>query len=355
MAQPPPYVPSHAFVADSATLANFPGQQLDVEFNAIDAVIGDIESNIALIQRDDGALQNAVVTYDSLSPSLQSAGLAPMSGWLTGTSYLFSQIVSTSTGIYKCLISHTAAVFATDLAAGDWVLIATLPVGPQGVVGPTGPANTLAIGTVTAGAAAATITGAAPNQTLNLTLQTGSTGPTGPAGATGISGTPTINQFATFTNSTTIQGVSVTGLVKGNGASAPTAAVAGTDYPGLATSNAFTKQQTATPQTLTDATSIAWDVSLGQKAKVVLGGNRTMAAVTNAVEGTSYFLWAIQDGTGSRTLAYTTTGAGSFDFGASGLPVLTTTLSLGDLLQFEAVAIGGTLKLRFMGIRKGFA
>lgn len=59
---------------------------------------------------------------------------------------------------------------------------------------------------------------------------TGATGPTGPSGALGVSGTPTVNQFGTWLNSTTMQGVSITGLVKGNGASAPAAASAGTDY-----------------------------------------------------------------------------------------------------------------------------
>lgn len=54
------------------------------------------------------------------------------------------------------------------------------PQGPQGIqgdtgaTGPAGPANTLSIGTVTTGlAAAANITGAAPTQTLNLTLPRG--------------------------------------------------------------------------------------------------------------------------------------------------------------------------------------
>lgn len=42
--------------------------------------------------------------------------------------------------------------------------------GATGATGATGPANTLSIGAVTTGNAAATITGAAPNQTLNLTL-----------------------------------------------------------------------------------------------------------------------------------------------------------------------------------------
>jgi len=63
------------------------------------------------------------------------------------------------------------------------------PAGPQGATGAAGPANTLAVGTVTSGAtAAATITGAAPNQTLNLTLPKGDTGAAGATGAAGPAG-----------------------------------------------------------------------------------------------------------------------------------------------------------------------
>lgn len=58
----------------------------------------------------------------------------------------------------------------------------------------------------------------------------GAPGATGPSGAVGLTGTPSANQFATFANATTVQGLSLTGLVKGNGASAPTAATANTDY-----------------------------------------------------------------------------------------------------------------------------
>lgn len=58
----------------------------------------------------------------------------------------------------------------------------------------------------------------------------GLTGPAGPSGAVGISGTPTVNQFAAWVDGTTVKGVSISGLVKGNGASVPAAAVAGTDY-----------------------------------------------------------------------------------------------------------------------------
>ena len=66
-------------------------------------------------------------------------------------------------------------------------------------------------------------------------------------------------------------------------------------------------------------------------------------------------MWIVQDATGSRTLTWTTTGAGSFDFGAAGSPTLSTAGNSADLLSFEAISIAGTLKLRYAGIAKGFA
>lgn len=122
----------------------------------------------------------------------------------------------------------------------------------------------------------------------------------------------------------------------------------------LSTAQAWTAQQYFTLGTVTDGANLAWDVSTKQKAKVTLGGNRTFDAVSNAVEGATYTLWVIQDGTGSRTISWTTTGSGSFDFGATGAPTLTTTASKADVISFEAMTIGGTLKLRFLGIQKAY-
>jgi hypothetical protein len=63
----------------------------------------------------------------------------------------------------------------------DYTIEVSVPnVGPQGETGATGPANSLAIGAVTTGAAgttaSATITGTAPTQTLSLTIPRGDTG-----------------------------------------------------------------------------------------------------------------------------------------------------------------------------------
>jgi hypothetical protein len=51
----------------------------------------------------------------------------------------------------------------------------------------------LSIGSVSVGAAAASITGTFPNQQLNLVLQTGPTGPAGPTGPQGPGGYSTLN------------------------------------------------------------------------------------------------------------------------------------------------------------------
>jgi hypothetical protein len=78
-------------------------------------------------------------------------------------------------------VSGTAPVGDTlTVTNGSTASISVTSVGDRGPKGDTGPATTLTVGTVTGGAtAAATLTGAAPNQTLNLVLPQGATGATG--------------------------------------------------------------------------------------------------------------------------------------------------------------------------------
>lgn len=54
--------------------------------------------------------------------------------------------------------------------------------------------------------------------------------------------------------------------------------------------------------TLTDAATIAWDMSSGFDFTVTLGGNRTLGNPTNTVVGRRGRIRVVQDGTGSRTL-----------------------------------------------------
>ena len=87
-----------------------------------------------------------------------------------------------------------------------------------------------------------------------------------------------------------------------------------------------------TEATLTDGSTVAWDVSASPIAKLTLGGNRTLSAPTNAVGSGQYIsLLLIQDGTGSRTLTWNA----AYEFTADTAPTLTTTASKGDLFTFR--------------------
>ena len=97
----------------------------------------------------------------------------------------------------------------------------------------------------------------------------------------------------------------------------------------LATAQEFTKTQNFNETTLTDASTIAWDASSNQVAKVTITANRTLGAATNQVAGGVYVLTIIQDGTGSRTVTFNST----YKF-ASRVPTLTTTASARDILVF---------------------
>ena len=100
-----------------------PGSSIDLELNNVKSSIDGIESNLARIQRDDGALANGSVTFDTLSPSLQTAGIAPALPWVTATAYSVGASVTHGSAFYRALVAHTSGVFATDLAAGNWILI----------------------------------------------------------------------------------------------------------------------------------------------------------------------------------------------------------------------------------------
>ena len=83
--------------------------------------------------------------------------------------------------------------------------------------------------------------------------------------------------------------------------------------------------------TLTDAATIAWNAGAHPMATVTLAGNRTLGAPTGAVEGGIYVLRVVQDGTGSRTLSFSSTG---YEFGDVGTPNLSTDADAFDLLPF---------------------
>jgi hypothetical protein len=84
---------------------------------------------------------------------------------------------------------------------------------------------------------------------------------------------------------------------------------------------------------LTDAASISVNLNTSTNWTVTLHGNRTLASPSNAKVGQCGIIEILQDGTGSRTLAY---GA-NWKFAGGAAPVLTTTASARDLLHYEVI------------------
>ena len=93
---------------------------------------------------------------------------------------------------------------------------------------------------------------------------------------------------------------------------------------------------------LTDGANIAWDTDSGLFATVTLGGNRTLANPTNVQTGDVLVLEVVQDGTGSRTLAFGSNFVGpavTLEGGANEATILTfLALSPTRLLRGPAVA-----------------
>ena len=83
--------------------------------------------------------------------------------------------------------------------------------------------------------------------------------------------------------------------------------------------------------TLTDAASIAVDFALGNNFLVTIGGNRTLAAPTNAVAGQTGQIYVIQDRTGSRTLSYNSV----YQFVSGAAPTLSTGAADVDILVYS--------------------
>lgn len=106
----------------------------------------------------------------------------------------------------------------------------------------------------------------------------------------------------------------------------------------------FTAAQRGAISTLTDGTTITPDFAVANNFTVTLGGNRTMANPTNLAAGQSGSIFIVQDGTGSRTLAW-----GSYwDFTTGTAPTLTTTAGAVDRVDY-IVRTTGSIHAVFTG------
>jgi hypothetical protein len=218
---------------------------------------------------------------------------AQLSGNLTYGTATGNRTISTSANITNGTISNLIAGTTTSTAAvitNGTITTALIPTLTAGTT--TGTAGIFTSGTIA---------------TLNSTTGTI---------ATLNSTTGTIgNLSTTLTGDLTISaGV----------ATASTATVAK-----LASAQEYTAAHNFNATTLTSGTSIAWDLSANQVARLVLSTNGTMSDASNKVDGAVYILLVTQ-GTGSNTLAWNAT----YKWPGGTAPTLTTGSAKSDIFTF---------------------
>ena len=141
---------------------------------------------------------------------------------------------------------------------------------------------------------------------------------------------PTFTGTVTIPAGASISGYLATGTI-GTSVQGYDADTAKTDV-----AQSFTAAQRGSITALTDAATIAVDFADSNNFSVALGGGRTLGNPTNQVAGQSGSLFVVQDGSGSRTLAYSS----DWEFAGGTAPTLSTAASAVDRIDYIVRASG---------------
>ena len=141
MAQPRSYTQTNTFNDWTTTNPSDPhiGSKFDTEFTELKQNTDDINTNIALIQRDDGKLSNEAVHKDAFDQDAlaligaSGSGFAPKGDWAASTAYVSGDIVNNNDATYlTSTTSHTSgSTFSVDLP-NYWILIANSAISTTG-------------------------------------------------------------------------------------------------------------------------------------------------------------------------------------------------------------------------------
>jgi hypothetical protein len=127
MANPTPFAPSYDFsdFAAENPATPLPGDQVDIQFSALQLTTDELIAALSNIRRSDGALANGVVTPDSLSAGLVM-GFTVEGEWTNGAEYGAADGVSYGTSFYKARVAHTASPSTRpDLSPDTWAFLFT--------------------------------------------------------------------------------------------------------------------------------------------------------------------------------------------------------------------------------------
>jgi len=140
-------------------------------------------------------------------------------------------------------------------------------------------------------------------------------------------GTVKVDSITTSTKTVTVDNLTENGLTSSSIGSTVQAFDADTAKTDAA--QTYTAAQRGEITTLTDGANISVDLAASNNFTVTLAGNRTLDNPTNIVAGQSGSIFIVQDGTGSRTLAY----GSYYDFAGGTAPTLSTAAAAVDRID----------------------
>lgn len=127
MAQPTPYERLYNLVQYATDFPANPYNpaQHDAEFDAVEENLDGLNANLALLQRDDGALANLSVHPNALSSAtrLLIASWNIRGNWTAFIDYAVKDFVVRNSLGYVAMVAHTSNDFTIDLAAGRWLQV----------------------------------------------------------------------------------------------------------------------------------------------------------------------------------------------------------------------------------------
>jgi len=269
------------------------------------------KATLALVESDISGLVTDLAAKQPLDSDLTT-----IAGLTATTDNVIMSVGSAWASRTPAQVKTTLAIVESDVTSLVADLAAKVPLSTVTTKG-----DVLA---ATGSATLARLAAGSNNQVLTVDSST-ATGLKWAAAAAG-----SVSSVTAGDSTVTMGGTATDPTVKVSAATLATLApVASPSFTGTAT---FAKQ-VSTPVALTDAATIAVDASLGNLFRVTLGGNRTMGAPSTPSDGQMVSFEILQDGTGSRTLTWTS-GAGGFQFDAP-TPTLSTTAGARDFLRFS--------------------
>lgn len=146
MSQAPQYNRSTGFADDERDAvggrSTVRTDRLDAELDSVSDSINALQSNLELIQRDDGQLRDQAVTPASLSTAalalIEGNRFNPRGLWVTATVYAALDLIDHAGQAFVCPVAHTSGVFATDYATGKWQVFTGSPAASGVSFTPTG-------------------------------------------------------------------------------------------------------------------------------------------------------------------------------------------------------------------------